>query len=80
MSWTKEQARALTDRILSFSKAEECEVSLQLAHEGHTRFAANDITTAGAAQTVSVSVTSSAGGRSGSATTEEISESRSGTW
>ena len=75
MSWTKDQARALTDRILSFSRAEECDVSLGLSREGHTRFAANDITTSGAAQTVSVSVTSSEGGRSGSATTEELSES-----
>jgi predicted Zn-dependent protease len=75
MSWTKDQARALTDQILSFSRAEECAVWLGLSREGHTRFAANDITTAGSAQTVTVSVTSSAGGRSGSATTEELSES-----
>ena len=75
MSWTRDQARALTDRILSFSKAEECDVSLGLSREGHTRFAANDITTAGTAQTVTVSVTSNEGGRSGTATTEELSES-----
>ena len=47
MSWTSEQATALAERILSFSKADECEVSLRLSEAGHTRFAANDITTAG---------------------------------
>ena len=47
MSWTTDQAKALAERILSFSKAPECEVSLRLSQTGHTRFAANEITTAG---------------------------------
>ena len=33
MSWTSDQARALADRILSFSKARECEVSLRLSED-----------------------------------------------
>lgn len=70
MSWTETEARALIDRTLRLSKAEECEVALTLADEGHTRFAANDITTAGMARTVSVSITSRQGGRSGSTTTD----------
>ncbi len=75
MTWTSEKARALCDRILSFSKAEECEVSLRLSDEGHTRFAANDVTTAGMARTVSVGITSREGGRSGSTTTDELDDS-----
>ena len=75
MTWTSEKARALCDRILSFSKARECEVSLRLAEEGHTRFAANDVTTAGTARTVTVQITSREGGRSGSTTTDELDES-----
>ena len=63
MTWTSEKARALTDRILSFSKAPECEVSLRLAEEGHTRFAANEVTTSGTARTVEVQITSREGGR-----------------
>jgi predicted Zn-dependent protease len=74
MSWTKEEARALADRILSFSKAEECELSLALSDAGHTRFAANDITTAGMARTVSVSITSREGNRSGSTSIDEIGD------
>ena len=68
MTWTSEKARALTDRILSFSKARECEVSLRLSEEGHTRFAANEVTTAGTARKVEVQITSREAGRSGSTT------------
>jgi predicted Zn-dependent protease len=75
MSWTSEQARAFCDRVLTFSKAAECEVSLRLADEGHTRFAANDVTTAGMARTVAVHITSREGGRSGSTTTDELDDS-----
>jgi predicted Zn-dependent protease len=75
MTWTSEKAQALCDRILSFSKAAECEVSLRLAEEGHTRFAANDVTTAGLARTISVSINSREGGRSGTTVTDELDES-----
>jgi predicted Zn-dependent protease len=75
MTWTSEKARALCDRILSFSKAGECELSLRLMEEGHTRFAANDVTTAGTARTVRVQITSREGGRSGTTTTDELDES-----
>src|SRR5258708_3794522 len=75
MSWTETEARALADRILGFSRAEECEVALALADEGHTRFAANDITTAGMARTVTVSITSRDAGRSGSTTTDLLDDS-----
>ena len=74
MSWTSDQARALTDRILSFSKADECEVTLRLSEAGHTRFAANDITTAGMLRTVNVGITSRAGGRSGTTTTDVLDD------
>ena len=74
MSWTSEQARALTDRILSFSKARECEVSLVLSESGHTRFAANEVTTAGMLRTVRIGITSREGGRSGSTTTDALDD------
>ncbi len=72
MVWTSEQARALLDRIISFSKAPECEVSVRLSELGHTRFAANEITTAGMVRNVTVSVTSREAGRSGSTTTDDL--------
>ena len=74
MSWTREQTRALADRILSFSKAPECELSLRLAEDGHTRFAANDITTSGTSRTMTIGITSRRDGLSGSTTVDEIDD------
>ena len=75
MNWTSPKARELCDHILSFSKARECEVSLGLSEAGHTRFAANDVTTAGMARTVRIQITSREGGRSGSTTTDALDDS-----
>lgn len=75
MGWTSDQAKALADRIISFSKAPECEVSVRLSDIGHTRFAANEITTAGMVRDVTVSITSREAGRSGSTTTDELDDS-----
>ena len=74
MSWTRDQAKTLADRILSFSKASECELSLRLAEDGHTRFAANDITTSGSARTLNIAITSRDGGKSGSTTVDELDD------
>lgn len=65
MSWTRQQAKGLTDQILSYSRAKECEVSLEHTQLGHTRFAANDITTSGSSRTIEISITSRDGKRSG---------------
>ena len=75
MSWTSQNARELCDRIISFSKARECEVSLELDDSGHTRFAANDVTTAGTARRVRVQITSREGGKGGSTTTDQLDDS-----
>ena len=74
MSWTRDQARTLADRILGLSKARECELSLRLSHDGHTRFAANDITTSGSTRTLTVAITSREGGKSGSTTVDELDD------
>ena len=75
MSWTSDQARALADRILSFSKAARMRgVAPALARTGHTRFAANEITTAGMVRNVTVGITSREGGKSGSTTTDELDD------
>ena len=73
MSWTEKQARALADQILSYSKAPECELSLQLTRTAYTRFAANDVTTAGSVQDLRVSITSRGNRRSGSTSVSDTS-------
>lgn len=67
MARTRQEAKALAEQILAFSKAKECEVVLDETHESYTRFAANEITTSGSSRTVNISVTSRDGERSGTA-------------
>jgi predicted Zn-dependent protease len=65
MSLKREDAKKLTDSILAYSKAPECEVFVDVTHSGHTRFAANDVTTSGSARDLAISITSRGEGRSG---------------
>jgi predicted Zn-dependent protease len=74
MAWTREDARKLTDRILSYSRAPECEVTLEQTETGHTRFAANDVTTAGSARDLMIAITSRAEGRSGTSRVNDTDE------
>ena len=60
---SRAQARELATRVLGFSKSEGCQVNLSSGANGNTRYARNDVTTAGDAQDVSVSVTSRFGKR-----------------
>jgi predicted Zn-dependent protease len=72
MSWTTPDAKKLSDQILSFSKAPECEIALAETSLTHTRFAANEITTSGAARDLSVSITSRGEGKSGSVRVNDL--------
>ena len=65
MAWTRDEAKKLADRVLSYSKAPECEVWLEATEIGHTRFAANDVTTSGNARDLTIAIVSRGGGRSG---------------
>ena len=65
MGLTRQQAKALADQILSYSRAKECEVAIDESRASYTRFAANEITTSGTSRTVNIGVTSRDGQRSG---------------
>lgn len=65
MSWTADEARTLAGRILSLSKADECEVAMGGGESSHTRFAANEVTTSGTSHDLSISITSRGKGKSG---------------
>jgi predicted Zn-dependent protease len=65
MSWTAEEARKLAQRVLSYSRADECEVTLQLGDSSHTRFAANEVTTSGTSRDLEIRITSRSKGKSG---------------
>jgi hypothetical protein len=63
--YTKEQAQALLKKVLSYSKADECEASLGGGDEGNVRYALNAVSTAGDISSVSLSVTSVYGKKGG---------------
>jgi len=67
--FSRDEARALTARILGFSSADGCQVSLSSTIEGNTRSAGNSVTTAGETRNASATITSRFGRRSASATT-----------
>src|SRR5687768_5852203 len=74
MIWTREQAKTLIDRVLSFSKADAAFVSVNGGDRGNLRFARNTATTSGASSGYSVAVTASFGKRAGTVTTAEFDD------
>lgn len=72
--YTKEQAQALLKKVLSYSKADECEVSLSGSEGGNIRYALNAVSTAGDISTVSLGVTSVYGKKAGSATIDQFDD------
>src|SRR5262245_48749387 len=74
MIWTREQAKALIDRALAFSKAEETQVTLTGGDRANVRFARNSVTTSGASSGYSLAITAKVGKRSGTVTTSEFGD------
>jgi len=72
--YTKEQAQALLKKVLSYSKADECEVSLFGNEGGNIRYALNAVSTAGDVSTTALAVTSVYGKKAGSATIDEFDD------
>jgi predicted Zn-dependent protease len=74
MIWTREQAKALTDKALSFSKADETFVVLNGGERASVRFARNTATTSGASSGYNLAITAAFGKRSGTVTTAEFDD------
>lgn len=71
---SRAEAEALANRVLGFSTAEQARVNIQSGSEGNTRFAVNQISTAGDIRNASVVVTSAFGKRTASATTNRFDD------
>jgi predicted Zn-dependent protease len=71
---SREQAQQLADRVLAFSSADEARVNISSGEEGNTRFAVNQISTAGDVTNATVTVTSAFGRRVASATTNRFDD------
>src|SRR6185436_5592295 len=70
---TEAECRKLAERALSYATAADASVSLQFVHSGNTRFANNEITTSGSAESVNVVVSATRDGRTGRVSLNETS-------
>lgn len=71
---SKEEAQAILKKALSFSKADECEVSLTGTEGGNIRYARNAVSTAGDISTMGLAISSTFGKKTGSATINEFDD------
>nr|WP_314544660.1 TldD/PmbA family protein [uncultured Massilia sp.] len=71
---TKEQTKRICDRVLSYSKADECIVGVSGSRNGNIRFARNAVSTAGLAEDTTVSVQVAFGNRQGTASINEFDD------
>jgi predicted Zn-dependent protease len=71
---TREQAQQIVDRVLSFSNADQARVNISSGEEGNTRFAVNQISTAGDVVDATATVTSAFGKRTASSTTNRFDD------
>ncbi|WP_339840100.1 TldD/PmbA family protein [uncultured Maribacter sp.] len=72
--YTKEEARKILERALSFSKADTCEINLSGSNSGNIRYARNTVSTSGYSSNQSLAVQSSFGKKSGTATIDEFDD------
>lgn len=71
---SKEEAQALLKKVLSYSKADECEVSINGSDAGNIRYARNSVSTSGAISQNSLAVSSAFGKKLGIATINEFDD------
>lgn len=72
--YTKEEARKIMEKALSFSKADACEINISGSESGNIRYARNTVSTAGHRSNQTLAVQSNFGKRSGTATIDEFDD------
>ena len=71
---SESDAKTILKKVLALSKADECEVTLDGSHAANLRYARNDVSTSGGADNVGMSVQSSFGKKTGTATLNEFDD------
>src|SRR5690606_28701008 len=71
---TEDQAKAILEKVIALSKADEVTAVLAGARKGNIRFALNNITTSGIVEDLDLFVTSSFGTRSGTTTANQFDD------
>ncbi|MDJ1468097.1 TldD/PmbA family protein [Cytophagaceae bacterium DM2B3-1] len=69
---SKEEAKQLLTKVLGYSKADECSISLNSNHGGNIRYARNTVSTSGEETNMTLSVQSSFGKKTGTASINEF--------
>lgn len=72
--YSKEEARQIMEKALSFSKADACEINMGGSESGNIRYARNTVSTSGHRSNQTLAVQSSFGKRSGTATIDEFDD------
>ena len=71
---TREESKKLTDRILSFSKADETRINIRSGWSGNTRFAGGQVTTSGNGTNTTITIQTTIGKKRASATTNKLDD------
>jgi predicted Zn-dependent protease len=71
---SRDEARAIADKALSFSQAEQARVNISSGTDGNTRFAVNQISTSGDVTNAAVVISSAFGKQVASATTNRFDD------
>jgi predicted Zn-dependent protease len=71
---SKEQAQALLKKVLSYSKADECEININGTDGGNVRYARNSVSTSGIISQTQLVVQSAYGKKLGTATINEFDD------
>ncbi|NND24746.1 MAG: TldD/PmbA family protein [Flavobacteriaceae bacterium] len=72
--YTKDEARAIMEKALSFSTADACEINLNGSESGNIRYARNTVSTSGHRSNQNLVVQSNFGLRSGTASIDEFDD------
>ncbi len=72
--FSKEEAKKILEKVLSYSKADGCEANLNGSNGGNIRYARNSVSTAGESSDVTLAVQSYYGKKSGVATINEFDD------
>jgi len=72
--YTKEEAREIMEKALSFSKADACEINMGGSESGNIRYARNTVSTSGHRSNQTLVIQSSFGKKSGTATIDEFDD------
>ena len=72
--FTEERAKAILDKVIALSKADECTAQLDGSVEGNIRFALNNVSTSGIVDNTTLAVQVAFGKRVGTATINEFDD------